>query len=200
MAITEFLFPALKNDKASIEAITRITPIFRKKLTHPNPGFLSGFRGFIVTENGRNVREDFREIIIFGKSAWCLVQTKIHELMNGTEWDEMDSIHNFLKSVQFKDAVSSIKHLTCGPATLQLFDTNVGPRDAASSPIVEIIRTSISNSENVDASLKAWEKLPRHLGHQTRVAYGKSSNLENDVVAGIIGWQSLIVSPKTIAF
>jgi hypothetical protein len=86
-----------------------------------------------------------------------------------------------------------------GPATLQLFDTNVGPRDAASSPIVEIIRTSISNSENVDASLKTWEKLSGHLarkdGYQASVAYGKSLNLENDVVAGIIGWQGSKVGP-----
>jgi hypothetical protein len=69
MAITEFLFPALKNDKASIEAITRIAPIFRRKLTHPNPGFLSGFHGSVVSENGKDVREAFREIIIFGKYA-----------------------------------------------------------------------------------------------------------------------------------
>jgi len=73
MAITEFLFPALKNDEASIEALTRIAPMFRKKLTHPNPGFLSGFRGFIATENGKDVRGDFREIVIFGKSALSLL-------------------------------------------------------------------------------------------------------------------------------
>jgi hypothetical protein len=69
MAITEFLFPAFKNDKATIETVTRIAPMFRKRLTSPNPGFLSGFRGFIATENGRDVRGDFREIVIFGKSA-----------------------------------------------------------------------------------------------------------------------------------
>lgn len=62
MAITEFLFPALKT---SIEAITRIAPIFRRNLTHPNPGWLSGFHGFVVSENGKDVREAFREIIIF---------------------------------------------------------------------------------------------------------------------------------------
>lgn len=86
-----------------------------------------------------------------------------------------------------------------GPATLQLFDTNVGPRDAASSPIVEIIQTSISNSENVNASLKTWENLSEHLtrkdGCQASVAYGESSNLENDVVAGIIGWQGSKLGP-----
>jgi hypothetical protein len=69
MAITEFLFLALKDDKASIEAITRIAPIFRSNLTHPNPALLRGFQGFVVSENGKDVREAFREIIIFGKSA-----------------------------------------------------------------------------------------------------------------------------------
>lgn len=73
MAITEFLFPALKNDKASIETVTRIAPMFRKRLTNPNPGFLSGFRGFVATENGKDVRGDFQEVIIFGKSAWSLL-------------------------------------------------------------------------------------------------------------------------------
>lgn len=69
MAITELLFPALKNDKASITAIKQIAPMFRKKLTHPNPGFLNAFRGFVVNENGKDVTEDFREIVIFGRSA-----------------------------------------------------------------------------------------------------------------------------------
>lgn len=106
----------------------------------------------------------------------------------------MASFHNFLKSEQFKDAVSSIKHLMTGPPTLQLFDTNAGPKDAASSPVVEIIRTRISETHNIDASLEAWKRLSRHLSRsQIPVAYGKSSNLENEVVAGIIGWQGLRV-------
>lgn len=81
-----------------------------------------------------------------------------------------------------------------GPPTLQLFDMNVGPKDAASSPIIEIIRTSMSKPDNVDASLKAWEKLSGVIAErESPVAYGKSSNLEDDVVAGIIGWQGLKV-------
>lgn len=102
----------------------------------------------------------------------------------------MASFHNFLKSGQFKDAVSSIKHLMAAPPTLQLFDTNAGPKDAASSPVVEIIRTRPSEMHHIDASLEAWKKLSRHLsGSQIPVVYGKSSNLEDEVVAGIIGWQ-----------
>ncbi|KAJ6112103.1 hypothetical protein N7523_008164 [Penicillium sp. IBT 18751x] len=173
MAITEFLFPALKNDKASIEIITRIAPTFRRKLTHPNPGLLSGFRGFIVTENGKDVKADFREIVIF-------------------EWNKMESFQNFIKSDQLKDAASTIKHLMSGPPTLQVFDMNLGPTDAASSPIVEIIRTTVSNANNVDTSLKAWEKLSGIVAERKfPIAYGTSSSPEYDVVAGMIGWQGL---------
>lgn len=85
-----------------------------------------------------------------------------------------------------------------GPPTLQLFDTNLSPRDAASAPVVEVIRVGVSNADNVEASLQAWENISRYLaakhGEKVSITYGKSSNLENDVVAGIVGWQSLEVS------
>lgn len=63
--------------------------------------------------------------------------------------------------------------------------------------MVEIIRVSVSNSENVEESLQVWEKASRHLaGNEegtTSVTYGKSSNLAKDVIMGIIGWQNLKV-------
>lgn len=100
MAITEFLFPALKNDKASIEIITRIAPIFRKKLTHPNPGLLNGFRGFVVTENGKDVREDFREIVIFGESTCRPIPERSDILIvkNGTNWTLSTTLSNQISS------------------------------------------------------------------------------------------------------
>jgi hypothetical protein len=83
-----------------------------------------------------------------------------------------------------------------GPPTLQLFETKFSPRDAASSSLVEIVRVSVSSSENVEQCLQVWEKLSRDLAlagngeSTTSVTHGKSSNLENDVVMGIIGWQN----------
>lgn len=86
-----------------------------------------------------------------------------------------------------------------GPPTLQLFETNLSPKDAASASVVEVIRVGVSNSENVDAGLQVWEKISHLVNNgeaKTSVTYGKSSNLERDVVMGIIGWQSLKVRPR----
>ena len=68
MAVTELIFPKVKPDPASIEEIERDWPIISKKLTTPNPGLLSAFRGWVLTENGRNVREENGEFLLFGKS------------------------------------------------------------------------------------------------------------------------------------
>jgi hypothetical protein len=77
---------------------------------------------------------------------------------------------------------------------LQLFETKFSPRDAASAPLVEIIRVKVSNSENVEQSLQVWEKASHYLAGNgestTSITYGKSSNLETDVIMGIIGWQN----------
>lgn len=68
MAITELVFPVVKTDKASIEELERDFPIFAKKLTDPNPGFLNAFRGWVLSEDDRNVRDEYREILILGES------------------------------------------------------------------------------------------------------------------------------------
>jgi hypothetical protein len=84
-----------------------------------------------------------------------------------------------------------------GPPTLQLYEVNLPPKDAASAHIVEIIRVGISSSENVDASLQVWEKIHRFLlseeGRQACATYGTSMNLEETTVVGIIGWKNLEV-------
>lgn len=69
MAVTELIFPKIKPNPASIEELERDWPIISKKLTNPNPGLLCAFRGWILTENGRNVREENREVLLFGKSG-----------------------------------------------------------------------------------------------------------------------------------
>lgn len=67
MAITELIFPKIKTDQASIDEIERDWPKISKKLTHPNPGVLCAYRGWVLTENGRNVREENREFLLFGE-------------------------------------------------------------------------------------------------------------------------------------
>ncbi|KAH8429756.1 putative quinol monooxygenase [Aspergillus melleus] len=172
MAITELIFPSIKTDPASLIEIERDWPTISKRLIDPNPGLLNAFRGFILTENGVDVRDAYREFLLF-------------------EWVKAEDFQAFIKSDQFANFASSIKHLVTGPPTLQLFETNFSPREAASASVVEIVRLSVSSPEQVVASTQAWGQLARSLNAKhTPMTYGTSTNLENSVVVGIIGWSS----------
>jgi hypothetical protein len=72
MAITELIFPCVKPDPATLEALERDWPKLSKGLTVPNPGIIDAFRGWIVTEDGLDVRNAYREILLFGKFARCV--------------------------------------------------------------------------------------------------------------------------------
>jgi hypothetical protein len=72
MAITELIFPSVKTDSASLKELERDWPSLSKGLTDPNPGLLYAFRGWILTEDGLDVREAYREFLLFGKFAWCV--------------------------------------------------------------------------------------------------------------------------------
>lgn len=67
MAITELIFPSLKNDKASIKEVEHDWPIFSKQLIDPNPGLYHAFRGWVVSEGAKDVRNDHKEFLLFGK-------------------------------------------------------------------------------------------------------------------------------------
>lgn len=88
-----------------------------------------------------------------------------------------------------------------GPPTLQLFETNISPKDAASASSIEIFRVTVSNAENGDAALQTWEKISEiakeTYGDNVSVTYGNSQNLDDEVVAGIIGWLNPEVRSET---
>ncbi|KAF3388650.1 hypothetical protein F1880_003406 [Penicillium rolfsii] len=173
MAVTELIFPKIKTDQASVDEIEQDWPEISKRLTHPNPGLLCAYRGWVLTENGRNVREENREFLLF-------------------EWNRVESFNAFIVSEQFANFAASIRHLVNGPPTLQLFETNYSPRDVATASTIEIYRVTIPNTENVEAALKTWEKISRKAreayGDRVAITFGKSQNLEEEVIAGIIGW------------
>lgn len=68
MAVTELIFPKIKTDPASVDQVEREWPIASKTLINPNPGLLCAFRGWVLTENGRNVRGENREFLLLGES------------------------------------------------------------------------------------------------------------------------------------
>ncbi|OOQ90589.1 hypothetical protein PEBR_03767 [Penicillium brasilianum] len=173
MAVIELIFPKFKPDQGTIDEMERDWPIIFEKLTNPNPGVLCVFRGWILTENGRNVREENRGFLLF-------------------EWNKVESFHSFVASDQFAGFAALIRHLVTGPSTLQLCETNLSPKDAASASSIEVIRVTVPSAENAKAALEIWEKISlkakARFGDKVGITYGKSQNLDEEVIAGIIGW------------
>ncbi|KAJ5225325.1 hypothetical protein N7468_006550 [Penicillium chermesinum] len=110
------------------------------------------------------------------------------------EWNEAASFHNFIGSDKFKEFAGLVKPFVLGPPELQLFETNQSPTEPASSPVVEIYRVSVA-SDKVSEARAAWEdsvqKLNAKAGVKAKLTHGKSLNLQEDVVLGILGWESL---------
>ncbi|OQD78040.1 hypothetical protein PENANT_c094G05793 [Penicillium antarcticum] len=71
MAVIKFISPKFKPDQASMNELELDWPIISLKLTNPNPGLLSAFRGWILTEYGRNVREENRALLLFVSNSYA---------------------------------------------------------------------------------------------------------------------------------
>ena len=92
-----------------------------------------------------------------------------------------------------------IRHIVTGPPLLQLYETNVSPKDINLAPVLEIIRVPVSDVQSIEAAERIWERLSRFLAEYTPgknplVTYGKSLNLEEGLFVGIVGWSSSEVS------
>ncbi|KAJ5093201.1 hypothetical protein N7456_009062 [Penicillium angulare] len=169
MAITELIFPTIKPIKEVVDEVEENWPILSKALVHPNPGLLSAFRGWVISENDKDVREQCREVLIF-------------------EWVEEASFYSFITSDQFSSFVGMIKPYIQGPPTLQLYNTDLSPKNVAGAPVLEIIRLTISDSEKVKEAQESWKVFSEEGG--PAVVSGHSLNLEGNVVVGMLGWAS----------
>ncbi|KAJ5267565.1 hypothetical protein N7478_010373 [Penicillium angulare] len=175
MAITELIFPTIKPIKEVVDEVEENWPTMSKALIHPNPGLLSAFRGWVVSENDKDVRDQYREVLIF-------------------EWVEEASFYSFIASAQFASFVGMIKRFIQGPPILQLYNTDLSPKNVAVAPVVEIIRLIISDSEKVKEAQESWKVFSGEGATNGQVAptvvSGHSLNLEGNVVVGMLGWAS----------
>lgn len=98
---------------------------------------------------------------------------------------------------QFATFVSTVGPLLNGPPTLQLFDTNVSPKDIGLAPVIEIISVSIQSPEAAGTAVKAWNTISQVVIEErskNHVLHGTSTNLDNSLFVGIVGWASPEVS------
>jgi len=68
MAITEIIIPQLKKDAKSRHDFKEIWPTISQTF-ESLPAILNGYYGWIVNENGTDVKDDFKLILLFGPSA-----------------------------------------------------------------------------------------------------------------------------------
>ncbi|KAF7713830.1 Uncharacterized protein PECH_000821 [Penicillium ucsense] len=174
MAIVELILPELKPDQASLEELVRDWPQFMAKLTNPNPGILHAFHGWVLTEDGRNVRDENKKVILF-------------------EWDKMESFTTFIKTSRVTDFAKSVGHLFTGPPRPQVFQTNISTKNAARALSLDIFRLQVQGLEAAASAIRIWDGIYSYLkkqhGEDVIVSYGRSQNLEDELVVGFIAWQ-----------
>jgi len=148
MPIFEIALPNLKRDAALIqEAEEKIVPAMRP-LLH-NAGILNGLRGFFTSEDGRDIRDEFREALVLGAYFISLYTTtpflsfpfffcflslslSLYIYMcvcenptdqNTTEWPSAEHFQTFISSAPFLSVMGAVKEKYAdGPPVLKLFD------------------------------------------------------------------------------
>ncbi|KAI0869127.1 hypothetical protein GGS24DRAFT_174237 [Hypoxylon argillaceum] len=192
MAVFEIVLPKLKKDVALIaEVEANILPAFRVKLQEA--GVLNGLRGFLVTEDGRDVRQDFREILLL-------------------EWPHAQKFKDFVASSAFLEFASSLKDLVYGPPELKLFDASgdisslfgtettleylvVKPKDASEASVQRLLqklqadlpqlsssKAAVANSSNLDTREIAIVSL---YASDAELDIAKASASRQQLLAGI---------------
>jgi hypothetical protein len=94
-----------------------------------------------------------------------------------------------------------VKPFLLAPPQPQLYETYLSRLPAFTAPVTEAFR--ITKHDNSDEIEKAWQEMIAAL-KATPLAIsslsGSSVNLESEMFAGVIGWDSLEVRPKLNAF
>ncbi|KAI1083662.1 hypothetical protein F5B20DRAFT_527932 [Whalleya microplaca] len=164
MAIIEVVFPQLKSDPESKKSLPEKLPIVVKSFQ--DGGVLRGVRGFLVSEDGKDVSADYREVVVL-------------------EWASTSDFHAFVASPTFANMQAAIKPISNGPPELNVFETNDGSQLFGTHPVLEILRIrpkGASIDEHVQTILK---KLQTKLHNDSEAVYGSSVNLPQKEVAVI---------------
>lgn len=74
MAVTELVLPALKSSPEDLEAFKKAWPTL-SNFFESRPEVLNGFYGWVVEENGADVRGDWRFVLVLGM---CFYLPRFH--------------------------------------------------------------------------------------------------------------------------
>lgn len=124
-------------------------------------------------------------------STWNLASNVSDNL---TEWENPDDLQKVLDSDRFKTfGATIVKPYAAGPATPQLYETNTSPVSAFSLPLTEVFRVEIPGTEEMKRAKETWELFETVLkgnSGNVQVVSGLSTNLEEKLFLGAIGWKT----------
>ncbi|KAF7947483.1 hypothetical protein EAE96_008570 [Botrytis aclada] len=173
MPFTELIKPSFVQSAESRDAFANTVIPAMRTFIKSGPGFISGAAGHSLIENNVAVPESsFMPIV-------------------GVEWEDSKSFHAVVQSEQFPLFVEKIKpHLTA-PASPELYETDLSPKDIFASPIIEIFRINIhEDSEREPAAKTAWKAFAKAL-KGTHILSGVSVNLPERLFLGLVGWSGI---------
>ncbi|KAI1420712.1 hypothetical protein F5Y12DRAFT_719235 [Xylaria sp. FL1777] len=166
MAILEIAQIKLKNDPALIKEVEEdVMPGFN--VTLQKFGARNMLRGYIVTENGRDVREERRLVLVL-------------------EWLAVEDFKNLVASASFLEVVGKLKErYTDGPGGPKLFEVDGGLSSLfGSDTVLEYL--VIKPKDASEAGLKSvLQKIQSRLPQPgtAQVAVGSSVNSETQEIA-----------------
>ncbi|KAK0112598.1 hypothetical protein ONS95_014341 [Cadophora gregata] len=192
MAITEFVFPSLKQDPETATAFTSTIAPFLSNLidTHSTPPVLKRF-GKVVSEDGRDVTGEFRP---------CL----------GIEWHHAADFTTLLSTPGFTTFKSLVQPHATAPANPQLYETDLGATDSGvfECGLTEVWQVRVGEGDGGDQMMeevkKAWRgfvgAVVRVVGEVVLEESGKTGNSVEGIQGvslnqgerlwiGVLGWE-----------
>ncbi|KAI0522128.1 hypothetical protein F5B22DRAFT_643151 [Xylaria bambusicola] len=166
MPFLEIAQPKLKKDSTLVKHVEEhLAPQLSAKLQHS--GVLNGTRGFLVTENGRDVRDEYRDIVFL-------------------EWPSRQHLRDFAASPELAEHKEKMKPYIDGPTNVKLFEID---NDDISSffgadAVVEYlaIKPNDTSEAGVQSVLQYLQSGLSQLG-SAKALVGGSCNLETREIA-----------------
>ncbi|KAI0487202.1 hypothetical protein F4859DRAFT_245964 [Xylaria cf. heliscus] len=171
MTVLEIALPNLKRDPVLLEeAVKTLVPSFVKNLQEA--GVLNTLRGFFETENGRDIRDEFREILLL-------------------EWPTSQHFKDFVASPGYLEFSRKMgEKYAAGPPELKLFDTGSDVSSLFGSKtksVLEyiVVKPKDGSEAGVQSVLQRLQSGLPQVGSSRAVAR-KSSNLATQEIALLI--------------
>ncbi|KAI1809278.1 hypothetical protein GGS20DRAFT_324876 [Poronia punctata] len=158
MTILEIALPNLKKDTAVVkQAVEEVIPVLKPLFIQH--GVLANLRGFIETEDGKDVRDQFREILLL-------------------EWPTTEHFQSLIQSSGFHGAMDIVKKYANGPPHLKLFEVTeslaaIFPEKA----VAEYLMIKPKDEASKDRILEKLRPGLASLG-TARATVGPSANLD----------------------